>query len=82
MNRMPTILKQYLFIRDYIKSHGYAPSQREIQMYMKQKSSSSTNYHIKKMFEIGWLETDIKDNVLHPRAYRLGKSPFVKEDTE
>lgn len=82
MNGMPTILKQYLFIRDYIVQHGYAPAYREIQIYMKHKSISSINYHMNKMFELGWLETDIKDNALHPRAYRLGKNPFAKEEKE
>lgn len=69
-------LRQYAYIRDYIQTHGYAPSLGEIQEFMGHKSKSSTQYHMEKLFDKGLLETDINVNGMRPpRAYRLG-NPF------
>lgn len=70
-----TTLKQYAFIRSYIEEHGYAPALSEVQEYMGHKSTSTTQYHMKKLFRAGLLETDIK-GVLLPRAYRLARNPL------
>lgn len=61
-----------VFIKNYMKEHGYAPSYREIGDGTNLKSSSSVHYYIQQLMYEGRLETDL-DRV-YPRAYRIGKN--------
>lgn len=56
-------------IKDYIKQHGYPPSFREIGDMVGLQSTSSVQKYIKKMLELGVLETD------HPGMARAIRVP-------
>ena len=72
----------YLFIVDYIKFHGYAPTIREIGEGVNLKSPSTVHMHMTKMFTEGLLETDVDINNLgggcSARAYRVAGYKFAK----
>nr|DAH03546.1 MAG TPA: LexA repressor [Caudoviricetes sp.] len=61
-----------IFITEYIKEHGYAPTFREIGMGVNLKSTASVSNHIEKMIKAGVLETDA--GVGSPRALRIPES--------
>lgn len=65
------------FIKVYIKKYGYSPSYEEIGEGVGLKSKSSVYTHIKKMLDIGMLETDAEDS---PRALRVPGCKFVWEE--
>lgn len=69
------------YIKIYIWEHGYPPSVREIGDGVGLKSTSSVQVHIKKLIELGVLETDAEMGT--PRALRVpgyifapGKYPY------
>lgn len=66
-----------LFIKNYIKEHGYSPSVREIGEGVGLKSTSSVYDHLKKMMELGMIESDAKWG--SPRAIRVPGMKFVEE---
>lgn len=57
------------YIKTYIWEHGYPPSVREIGIGVALKSTSSAQAHIKKLIELGELETDA--GIAYPRALRI-----------
>lgn len=61
-----------LFIKKYIKKHGYSPTFREIGMGVNLKSTASVANHIEKMIKAGVLETDAEAG--SPRALRIPES--------
>ena len=48
----------FCYVKMYIMQHGYAPSIREICAGVGVKSTSSVQMHIRKLIELGKLETD------------------------
>lgn len=74
MSRKDKILE---FIIGYIQEHGYSPNYDEITVGSGLKSKSNTHRHIKKMLEIGMLETDAGEG--SPRAIRVPGYKFVKD---
>ena len=77
MSRKDKILE---FIIGYIQEHGYSPSYDEIGEGAGLKSKSSTHRHIKKMMELGVLETDAGE--CSARAIRVPGYRFVKADND
>ena len=67
------------FIKSYIKKNGYSPSYEEIADGVGLKSKNSVYTHIKKMLDIGMLETDAEDS---PRALRVPGYKFAWEVEE
>ena len=65
------------FIIDYITKHGYAPSVRENGEGVGLKSSSTVQAHLKKMLELGMLESDAPEGT--PRALRIPGYKFLKD---
>ena len=63
-------------IISYIEEHGYPPSFRELCDITGIKSTSSIQYQINKMLEIGMLETDTGIGI--SRALRVPGYKFVK----
>lgn len=63
-------------IISYIEEHGYSPSFRELCDITGIKSTSSIQYQINKMLEIGMLETDCGIGI--SRALRVPGYKFVK----
>lgn len=63
-------------IISYIEEHGYSPSFRELCDITGIKSTSSIQYQITKMLEIGMLETDCGIGI--SRAIRVPGYKFVK----
>lgn len=79
-NRMS---EQYIqCIKGYILEHGYAPSYREIGAMLGKASTSTVFTQMQKLFDMGWLETDME--YLSPRAYRIGQAYYDrnKEDKQ
>lgn len=66
-----------LFIKNYIKEHGYAPTVREIGQGVGLKSTSSIHSHLKKMKMLGMIDSDVGLNC--PRAIRVVGMKFVEE---
>lgn len=66
------------YITNYIQTHGYPPSVREIGAGVGLKSTSSVHAHLARMIEIGMLETDAE--VGASRAIRVPGYRFVKEE--
>lgn len=60
----------------YIAAHSYPPTVREICDLVGLKSTSSVYGHLKKMLELGILETD--EGVRSPRAIRVPGWKFIK----
>lgn len=60
------------FIKSYISEHDYPPSFKEIGNEVGLAESSVHN-HICKLFDIGELETDLKDRFHTQRAYRIAR---------
>lgn len=56
------------YIAEYINRYGYAPCYREIADGVALKSINSVHYHIQRLIEGGYLETDHPGS---PRALRL-----------
>lgn len=70
----------YWFVVDYITEHGYAPTNREIGNGVGLKSTATVNFHMNKLFEQGWLETD---NPQSSRAIRVcGSKVFMPKRKE
>ena len=65
------------FIKSYIKKNGYRPSYQEIADGVGLKSKNSVYTHIKKMLDIGMLETDAEGAA---RAIRVPGCKFVWEE--
>lgn len=65
-------------IIDYIKVHGYSPTTREIGDAVGLKSTSTVHFRLKKMLELGLIESD--DNFGSPRAIRVPGYEFVKKE--
>lgn len=63
------------YIKVYIWEHSYPPTVREIGNGVELKSTSSVQAHIKKLIELGELETDAEVN--SPRALRVPGYIFV-----
>lgn len=65
----------FYFIIHYIEKHGYAPTIREIGDGVNLSSSSSVQYHLKRMFMDGTLETDVygSSRAIRVPGYRLMK---------
>lgn len=63
-------------IISYIEDHGYSPSFRELCDITGIKSTSSIQYQINKMLELGMLETDCGIGI--SRALRVPGYKFVK----
>lgn len=66
-----TIMK---IIKEYYTTHGYMPSIREIAEMVGLSSSSSVHSHINKLFDLGYLETDLdeSDRCRSSRGFRIG----------
>lgn len=70
------VRKQMLnFIIEYITTHGYAPSIREIGRGVGLKSTSCVHTHILRMKDLGMIESDEESS---PRAIRIPGYKFVK----
>lgn len=69
-----------IFIKNYIKEHGYPPTVREIGAGVGLKSTSSVQGHLKKMLELGMIETDV--GIGYPRAIRVPGMKFLNESGE
>lgn len=67
-----------LFIKNYIKQHGYAPSVREIGEGVGLKSTSSVHAHLQNLLKMGKIETDA--GLGTPRAIRVVGMKFVEVD--
>jgi len=67
------------YIKAYIQEHSYPPTVREIGDGVGLKSTSSVQAHIKKLIELGELETDAGMN--SPRALRVPGYIFVHKDS-
>ena len=70
----------YDAIVKYIGEHGYPPTVREIGDMVGLKSTSSVQSHLKRMIEMGTLETDA--GFSSPRAIRVPGYKFTKEGKE
>ena len=66
------------YIKEYIVSHGYPPTVREIGDLAGLSSTQSVHYRLKKMMEQGLIESD--DNFGSPRAIRVPGYEFVKKE--
>lgn len=64
------------YIVKYIKLHGYSPTFQEIGDAVGLCSKSSVSAQIKKMLDLGIIETDAEFGV--PRAIRVPGYRFVK----
>lgn len=64
------------FITDYIKSHSYPPSVREIAYAIGYKSTSSVQNQLDMMIALGMLESDAPKGT--PRAIRVPGMKFVE----
>lgn len=64
------------FIVDYITYHGYGPTVREMRDGLHISSTSTVQYHLDKMFELGMIETDAEPG--SSRAIRVPGYKFVK----
>lgn len=73
MSRKDKILE---FIIGYIQEHGYSPSYDEIKDGAGMKSKNTVHRHVRKMIELGMLETDTEGS---PRAIRVPGYKFVKD---
>lgn len=69
--------KVYLYIVQYFKAHGYAPTTREIAKGVGLKSTSSVFTYLERLKEDGLIETDAEFG--SPRAFRLTGYAFEKE---
>ena len=65
------------YIVTYIQEHGYSPSVREIGEGIGLNSTSTVQYHLNRLFELGELETDAVKGTA--RAIRVPGYKFVKE---
>ena len=70
-------IKILKFIKSYIKKNGYSPSYEEIKEGVGLKSKCSVYTHIKKMLDMGMLETDAEGAA---RAIRVPGCKFVWEE--
>lgn len=70
----------YDAIIKYIGEHGYPPTVREIGDMVGLKSTSSVQSHLKRMIEMGTLETDA--GFSSPRAIRVPGYTFIKGGIE
>lgn len=69
------------FIVSYIEEHGYPPSVREICVGAEIKATSTVHDHVKRLLELGLLETDAEPGT--SRAIRVKGYRFAKEgDTD
>lgn len=68
------ILKYIVF---YIQEHGYSPSVREIREGTELNSTSTVQYHLNRLFELGELETDARKGTA--RAIRVPGYKFIRE---
>ena len=66
------------YIKNYIKEHGYPPTVREIGAGVWLKSTSSVQSHLKKMLEMGMIESDA--GLGFPRTIRVPGMKFVEVD--
>lgn len=57
-------------IKQYFNEHGYAPSYREIGNMVYLSSTSSVQAHMERLFDLGYIETDLLD-LGTSRAFRL-----------
>jgi repressor LexA len=57
----------YIFIRRYIKAHGYAPTLREMSDEFAWRSTSSASHYLKQLEEVGLIERDYSV----PRGIRM-----------
>lgn len=64
------------YIKNYIKEHGYPPTVREIGAGVGLKSTSSVQSHLKKMLEMGMIESDA--GLGCPRAIRVPGMKYVE----
>ena len=58
----------YAFLKDYIASHGYPPTTREIMAGVGLRSTASVHYHLSELNRSGAIEMDGGKN----RAISLG----------
>lgn len=65
------------YIKSYIEIHGYAPTVREISAGIGMKSISAVHGHIRKLIELGELETDATPGT--PRAIRIPGYTFLRK---
>ena len=68
------------FIKNYILQHGYPPTVREIGAAVGLKSTSSVQSHLKKMLDLGMIETEA--GIGSPRAIRVPGMKFLNESGE
>ena len=61
----------YAFLKDYIASHGYPPTTREIMAGVGLRSTASVHYHLSELSRSGAIEMDGGKN----RAISLGLRP-------
>lgn len=62
---------------EYIQTHGYSPTVREIGEMVDLKSTSTVKSHLDKLFREGMLETD---HEYCPRAIRVPGYQFVNQE--
>ena len=69
----------YSAIVAYVLHHGYAPSIRELVDILEVKSTGTVFHHMKKLFELGLLETEADGK---GRAYRVKAIKMVYKGIE
>ncbi|HOA23335.1 MAG TPA: hypothetical protein PK801_16340 [Aggregatilineales bacterium] len=57
----------YVYLRRYVKKHGYAPTLREMQVEFEWSSPNAATHHLKHLEEVGLIERDYGE----PRGIRL-----------
>ena len=77
MDRKQQILD---YIVAYITAHGYPPTVREIGEGVSLRSTSTVQNHLKRMLELGMIETDAEWR--SPRAIRVPGYRYSKEEND
>lgn len=60
----------------YIEVHDYAPSVRELCALTGYNSLSTISHHMHALFDAGYIETDIPQEIGAARAYRIGERAY------
>lgn len=65
-----TAEKIFIFVKEYMQEHGYAPTVEEIKNGVGLRSKSTVHNHLQRLISAGYLETDAVPG--SARALRLG----------